>query len=242
MRRLTVATVFVAIVLTASACANSYRGKSIAPMSVTGGSGGEPLAQVSRAYRRVPGIMLTATSGSASAGARTRRFLLALQDGTVSAEEFIGSGRHGFRLVARQPGPTFMRAAGTACWRRLRHSTRRWVLRFPRNTFPRREKMDPRALLNVGAGFPDGGKTLVRRNKTGAAQLEIETPGSFWFLAGTAVPSHVAPKSFLTITPNPRSHRISSIQVRAPERTVRATLTVKMLRARPRFPRPTPTC
>ncbi len=210
--------------------------------AASGGARGGPLAQVHRAYRHVPGVMLTATARSASAGARTRRFLLALQDGTVSAEEFVGPGRHGLRLVARRPGPTFVRAAGTACWRRLRHSTRRWVLRFPRNTFPRREQMDPRTLLNVGAGFPDGGKTLIRRTRTGAAQLEIETPGSFWFLAGTAVPSHLAPKSFLTITPNPRSHRISSIQVRAPERAVRATLTVKPLSARPPIPRPTPTC
>lgn len=210
--------------------------------AASGSSRGKALAKVHRAYRHVPGIVLTATARSASARTRTRRFLLALQDGTVSAEEFIGSGRHPLLLVARRPGPTFMRAAGTACWRRLPHSTRRWVLRFPRNTFPRREEMDPRTLLNVGAGFPDGGKTLIRRNKAGAARLEIETPGGFWFLAGTAVPSHVAPKSFLTITPNPRSNRISSIQVSAPERTVRATLTVKPLSARPTMPRPTPSC
>jgi hypothetical protein len=213
--------------------------------AASGGSGGAPLAQVHRAYRHVPGIMLTATARSASAGPQTRRFLLALQDGTVSAEEFIGPGRHGLRLVARRPGPTFMRAAGTACWRRLRHSTRRWVLRFrntPHGSLPRREEMDPRTLLNVGAGFPDEGKTLIRRNKTRAEQLEIETPGGFWFLAGTAVPSHLAPKSFLTITPNPRSHRISSIQVHAPERAVRATLAVKPLSVRPTIPRPTPTC
>ena len=102
--------------------------------------------------------------------------------------------------------------------------------------------MDPRTLLNVGAWFPDDGKTLISRNKTGAEQLEIETPGGFWFLAGTAVPSHLAPKSFLTITPNPRSHRISSIQVRAPERAVRATLTVEPLSTRPAILRPTSTC
>src|ERR1700751_5110330 len=99
--------------------------------AASGSSKGEALAKVHRAYRHVPGIVLTATARSAPAGTQTRRFLLALQDGTVSAEEFIGPGRHGLLLVARRPGPTFMRAAGTACWRRLRHSTRRWVLRFP---------------------------------------------------------------------------------------------------------------
>ena len=63
-------------------------------------------------------------------GSQSRRFLLALHDGTVSAEEFIGPGRHGLLLVAREDGPTFMRAAGAACWRPLHHSTKRWILKL----------------------------------------------------------------------------------------------------------------
>jgi hypothetical protein len=175
------------------------------------------LARVKNAYRRVPGVELTASTSVESQG---RRFLLALHDGTVSAEEFIGPGRHGVLFVARAGGPTFIRAPGTNCWRALPHSTKQWILKYletPAGSLGRLQESDPRTLLNVGYWFPDEGKTLTLNNKAGARELEIETHDAFWFLAGTANPSRVAPKSFLTITPNPRSHRITSIQVRAPE-------------------------
>lgn len=138
-----------------------------------------------------------------------------------------------------------MRAAGTACWHPLRHSTKRWILKLlktPAGSLGRLERSDPRTLLNVGYWFPDEGKALTVSNRAGARELEIETHDAFWFLAGTTNPSHLAPKSFLTIAPNPRSHRIAAIQVRAPEKAVRATLSVKPLTTTPTIPRPTPTC
>ena len=188
-----------------------------------GNSAAVLLARVQRAYRHTPGIELVAAARSTSASAQARRFLLQLRDGTVTAEEFIGPGSHGVRLVARRGGSTFLRAAGRSCWRRL-HSS------------------DPRTLLNVGSPFPEHGKVLIRGNKSGVRQLVIETHSAFWFLAGTVVPSKIARKSFLTITPNPATYIIRSIQVRAPEPAVRAKLTVKPLTARPSIPRPTPIC
>jgi hypothetical protein len=196
-----------------------------------GNSAAVLLARVQRAYRHTPGIELVAAARSTSANAQARRFLLQLHDGfllqlhdgTVTGEAFIGPGGHGLRLVARRGGSTFLRTAGRSCWRRL-HSS------------------DPRTLLNVGSPFPEHGKVLIRRNKSGLRQLVIETHSAFWFLAGTVVPSKIARKSFLTITPNPATYIIRSIQVRAPEPAVRAKLTVKPLTARPSIPRPTPIC
>jgi hypothetical protein len=193
----------------------------------------------------VPGVELVAVARSKSGEAQGRRFLLALNNGTIRAEEFIGPGRHGVRLVARDNGPTFVRAAGAICWRRLHHSNKRWIFKFnktPRGPLGRLEESDPRTLLNVGDGFPDDGKTLIQRNKTGAQQLVIETHAAFWYLAGSVAPKKIARKSFLTITPNSRNHQITTIQVHAPEPAVRATLTVKPLTTRPSIPRPTPTC
>jgi hypothetical protein len=111
-----------------------------------------------------------------------------------------------------------MRAAGTACWRPLRDSTKRSILkslRTPAGSLRRLDESDPRTLLYVGYWFPDEGKAFPLRTNAGGQALEIETHDAFWFLAGTANPSHLAPKSFLTITPNPRSHRIAAIEVRA---------------------------
>jgi hypothetical protein len=201
-----------------------------------------PLARVQHAYRHTPGIGLTAAGGSSSAGAQSRRFLLRLRNGTVTAEEFIGPGRHGVLVVARRGGSTFMRAAGESCWRRLRDSNPEWVLKSSVGLLGRLHRSDPRTLLNVGWPFPEHGKVLTRRNKAGARQLVIETHSAFWFLAGSVVPKKIARKSFLTITPDPATHIIRSIQVRAPEPAVRATLRVKRLKARPSIPRPTPTC
>jgi hypothetical protein len=93
----------------------------------------------------------------------------------------------------------------------------------------------------VGYPFPEQGKVLIRRNRAGARQLVIEAR-AFWFLAGTVVPRHIAPKSILTITPNPATHTTRTIEVRAAEPAVRATLAVKPLTARPSIPRPTPSC
>jgi hypothetical protein len=56
------------------------------------------------------------------------------------------------------------------------------------------------------------------------------------------VPTRIARKSFLAIAPNPAAYIIPSIQVRAPEPAVRATLTVKPLTARPSIARTTPAC
>ncbi len=200
------------------------------------------LARVQRAYRHTPGIELAAAARSTSARAQARRFLLQLHDGTLTAEEFIGPGGHGVRLVARRGGPTFLRAAGRSCWRRLHNSNPRWILKSPTGLLRRLHSSDPRTLLNVGSPFPEHGKVLIRRQKSGVRQLVIETHSAFWFLAGTVVPSQIARKSFLTITPNPATYIIRSIQVRAPEPAVRAKLTVKPLTARPSIPRPTPTC
>jgi hypothetical protein len=201
-----------------------------------------PLTRVQRAYRHTPGIELTAAAGSSSASAQSRRFLLWLRNGIVTAEEFIDPGRHGVLVVARRGSSTFMRAAEQSCWRRLRDSNPAWVLKNPVDLLARLHRSDPRTLLNVGWPFPEHGKVLTRRNKTGALQLVIETHSAFWFLAGSVVPKKIARKSFLTITPNPATHIIRSIQVGAPEPVVRATLRVKPLKARPSIPRPTPTC
>lgn len=142
-------------------------------------------------------------------------------------------------------GPTFLRPEGAACWTALHHSTKQSLLKHldtPAGSLGRLEKADPRTLLNVGYWFPDEGKALTLLSSRGAHELEIETHDAFWYLAGTANPPHLAPKSFLFITPDPRSHRITSIQVRAPESAVRATLAVKPLAARPLIPQPTPIC
>jgi hypothetical protein len=203
------------------------------------------LGQVERAYRGVPGVVLTASAGSTSAAPETRRFLLALHDGIVSAEEFMSSGPRGALLVAREGTPTYMRAAGTACWRSLPDSTKRTILKSlntPAGSLRRLERSNPMTLLNVGYWFPDEGKTLTLPTKTTPAELEIETHDAFWFLAGSANPARLAPKSFLTITPNPRTHRIEEIQVRAPEQAVRATLEVTPLTRTPSIPQPQPTC
>jgi hypothetical protein len=199
-------------------------------------SSGALLSPVNRAYRQIPGIELTATVN------QSRQFLLGLLDGTVTEEEFIAPGRHGVRLVARRGGSTFMRAAGDSCWRRLHNSNPRWVLKSPVGVMGRLDRSDPRSLLNVGYPFPEHGKVLVQHSKTGARKLVIETHSAFWFLAGSLVPQKIARKSFLTIEPNPVTHKIRSIQVTAPEPEVRATLTVKPLKASPSIPRPMPTC
>jgi hypothetical protein len=81
----------------------------------------------------------------------------------------------------------------------------------------------------VGYPFPDNGKALIRHNAAGVRQLVIETHSAFWYLAGTLVPRKIARKSFLTVTPNPRTYKISSVHVTAPEPAVRATLTVRPL-------------
>ncbi len=200
---------------------------------------------VKRAYSDVPGVELSASAPAPPAGSQARRFLLAMRDGTIDAEEFIDPGQHGFQLVAGRTGPTFMRASGASCWTALKHSTKRWALGrvdTPAGSLGRLERTDPRSLLNVGYWFPDEGKGLTLPGRNGARRLEIETHDAFWYLAGTANPSQLAPKSFLTITPNPTSHRITSIQVRASERAVRATLTVRPLTTRPAIPQPTPAC
>jgi hypothetical protein len=171
---------------------------------VLGEQGESLLAPVKRAYSHVPGVELTARTRSISDGSQPRRFLLAMQNGTVSAEEFIGPGRHGLTLVARENSPTFMRSAGATCWRPLHHSTKRWILKRLKTrtgSLGRLEKSDPRTLLNVGYWFPDEGKALTLGHKAGARELLIETHDAFWFLAGTAKLPHPVPKSFLTITP-----------------------------------------
>jgi hypothetical protein len=210
--------------------------------AAAGNSGPSLLSRVQRAYDHVPGVELTAATRSGSAGAQSRRFLLALHAGTVTAEEFIGPGRHGVLLVGRRGGPTFVRGAGKACWRRLHHSNPNWVLKSKRGVVGRLQKSDPRTLLNAGYPFPDNGKALIRHNTPGVRQLVIETHSAFWYLAGAVVPRRIARKSFLTVTPNPRTYEIPSLDITAPEPAVRATLTVKPLPTRPSIQRPIPTC
>ena len=190
---------------------------------------GEPaaimvLSQIQRAYRHTSGVEL-ATAPTGSTGAPTRRFRLALHNGTVTAETF--SGPRGLALVKRMGGPTYMQAAGALCWRRL-------------------GREDDLTLLNVGAPFPENGKILRnngQRADTHARQLIIETGDGFWgYLASPIVTRQTYYKSFLNVTFNPARHVIRSIVVRSPDQAVRATQTVTPLTAAPSMPEPTPTC
>jgi hypothetical protein len=180
------------------------------------------LARVKHAYRHAPGLEL-ATTSPRPASAQARRFLLRLHDGIVIAEAFTGPGRQGVALVARRGSPTFLRTAGTRCWRSLAGS-------------------DPRTLRNLGAPFPENGKLLLDNNDARARQLVIETHSGFWFLASHVAAPTVTRKSFLTLTLNPATYAIRSIRVRTPDPAVRADLTVKPLIAAPSIPRPTPSC
>jgi hypothetical protein len=173
------------------------------------------LLQIQRAYRRASGVELTTRSGSSPP---SRRFVLDLHDGKVTAEAFIGPA--GLALVRRTvASPTFMRAAGSTCWRRL-------------------AKEDPRTLLNVGAPFPENGK-VTSDNR----QLLIETHDGFWgYLASHVVPSITFYKSFLTISYDQVSHDIGAIVVRAPDHRVLATQTVKRLAKVPTMPMTSPAC
>jgi hypothetical protein len=171
-----------------------------------------------RAYRHASGIeFATAATGS---HAPARRFLLTLHNGTVTAEAFIGP--RGLALVRRTGGPTFLRAAGARCWRRL-------------------GKEDNRTLLNVGAPFPKNGKVALSSHTAPRfahpRQIIIETADGFWYLT-PPVPSRATYKSFLTIEFNPTTYAIRSIGVRDPDPAVRATLTVAPLTDRPDNPKP----
>jgi hypothetical protein len=190
--------------------------------SISDPSGLALLARVQRAYRHAPGVELATKARSTSTRTPARRFRLRLQNGIVTAEAFLGP--RGQALVAHEGGPTFSRAAGARCWRRL----------APRN---------PRALVNIGGPFPENAKVIILTNNARARRLKIETHSAFWFLAGPVVPTRpIAPKSFLTLTLNPATYAIRSIYVRAPDPAVRATLAVTPLSTGPSLPSPTPTC
>jgi hypothetical protein len=178
------------------------------------------LSRIQHVYRHAPGVELAAAR-TAPTSAHGRRFLITLHNGTVTGEAFIGPRR--LALVERTSGPTFLRAAGAHCWRRLSES-------------------EPRTLLNVGAPFPENGKLIVESNDEHARQLTIETHTGFWHLASRVVPSRTAYKSFLTVRVDPATYVIRSISVRAPDHAVRATLTVMPLTAAPSIPNPTPAC
>lgn len=178
-------------------------------------------ARIQRVYRHAPGVELATAARSTSTSAQARRLLLKLHNGIVTAEAFIGPRRHA--LVARRGGPTFMRAAGGRCWRRLAGS-------------------DPRTLLNDGAPFPENGKLIVHSNDARARQMTIETHSGFWFLASDVVPRRTAYKSFLTLTLDPATYAIRAFRVSAPDHAVRAKLTVTPLTAAPSIPSPTPAC
>jgi hypothetical protein len=175
------------------------------------------LSEIQHAYRHAPGVELDTTPTGAT-GAPNRRFLLALHNGTVTAEAF--SGPRGLALVRRRGGPTYMRAAGAGCWRRL-------------------GKESDLTLLNVGAPFPENGKMIGSSSN----HLMIETGDGFWgYLASPVMPAQTYYKSFLTVTFNTASHVIRSILVRSPDHAVRATQTVTPLTAAPSMPDQTPTC
>lgn len=176
------------------------------------------LSRVQDTYRDASGVVLA----TASRGAVSRQFVLALHHGTVTAEAFTGP-QH-VALVRRGSGPTYMRAAGAHCWRRL-------------------GREDPRTLLNVGAPFPENGKVIPGPANAHDQEIIIETADGFWgYLASSVIPSRTAYKSFLTVTINPASDAIHSIVVRAPDHAIQATQTVKPLTAAPSTPNPMPAC
>jgi hypothetical protein len=181
------------------------------------------LSRIQHLYSHAPGVELATAARSTSPSADARRFVLRLHNGIVTAEEFIGPGRPVSGLVARTGGPTFLRATGARCWRRLAGS-------------------DPRTLLNVGAPFPENGKLLIRSKDARARQLVIETHSGFWFLASHVTPGTLVRKSFLTLTIAPATYAIRSLRVRVPDPAVRAELKVTPVTTAPSIPSPTPAC
>ena len=193
------------------------------------------MAPVKRAYRHVPGVELTAGTRSISDGSQPRRFLLAMQNGTVSAEEFIGPGRRG--LTLRRP----RKPVRPSCAARGRRLTRRPCTTRPSDgsssaSRPARVPWD--ACKKVRPTNAAQRRLLVPRrrkrlsplgHKAGARELLIETHDAFWFLAAPRTRLRV-PKSFLTITPNARSRRTSPQSRSArPSTQSKPTLTVKPL-------------
>ena len=192
------------------------------------------LAEVHRAYLRVPALEVSVIPGRSSI--RTpRKFVLILRSGVVVAEEFTRSGRSGTTLVARRGHATYARAAGARCWRRLPSS-------------------DPRTLADVGVPFPytrERIKALQPRRTRSGWKVLTDNRAEFWFMAVQPRPPAETSKGyrnrFITYTIGIRSHRLTSYYVqqptKRPERTWRyATLRVTALTAAPHLPTPAPAC
>jgi hypothetical protein len=108
------------------------------------------------------------------------RFTLVLRHGVAVGEEFVGATSTGTStLVARGPGPTYAREAGTSCWRRL-------------------SATDQQSLEDVGLRFPDGYKTTVGSpTRAGSVWLlPIHTEGRFPGEGGSFV-MHIDAKTML---------------------------------------------
>lgn len=105
------------------------------------------LARVHHAYVGVPGVAISGRTASF-----TYRFALVLRAGIGVAEQFVSTGPAGTtKLVALRGSPTFVRAPGSSCWRRLAPSARQ-------------------SFQNIGLPFPDQPRMRVgapRRTATG---------------------------------------------------------------------------
>ncbi len=195
------------------------------------------LARVERAYRHVPAVELSVIPRR-STFRSPRRFVLILRAGVVLAEEFTRSGRDGTTLVARRSHPTYSRAAGATCWRRLPSS-------------------NPQTLTDVGIPYPSTRvemKVLPPKKTAFGWDVISENRGEFWFLAlQPRRPAHLLDKyhlplkRFITYAIDARSHLLMSLYIQQPSSRPQstwpeATLRVSTLTTAPRLPTPSPTC
>lgn len=99
----------VALTLAATGC-----GGTASPTGTTDAQGAWLMSKVLEAYRHVPAVAITGSSGALHV-----RFTILLRDGVIVGEQFVGSDT---TLVGRAGGPTYAREPGTRCWRRLAQS------------------------------------------------------------------------------------------------------------------------
>jgi hypothetical protein len=195
------------------------------------------LARVERAYLHAAAVELSVIPRR-STFRSPRRFVLILRAGVVVAEEFTRPGRGGITLVARRSGPTYSRAAGATCWRRL-------------------PAPNPQTLTDVGIPYPSTRveiKVLPPKQTAFGWNVMSENRGEFWFLAlAQRRPAHLLDhnhlpvKRFITYAIDATSHRLRTIYIQQPssrpQRTwPEATLRVSTPGTSPRLPAPTPAC
>lgn len=195
------------------------------------------LARVERAYRHVPAVELSVIPRQ-STFRSPRRFVLILRAGVVVAEEFTRPGHDGTTLVARRSQPTYSRAAGAKCWRRLPSS-------------------NPQTLTDVGIPYPSTRveiKVLPPEKTAFGWNVMSENRGEFWFLAlQPRHPAHLLDhnhlplKRFITYAIDARSHQLRSLYIQQPTSRPQstwpeATLRVSTRTTAPRLPTPSPAC